>query len=371
MKELQSLIAKQWIIKADDPELYYKIKDQLKILRNFVQEKLGYQIIVSPLMIKLEKLPAKAEPWMGIQEFQSIKEYQMLCFVLMFLEDKENEQQFVLSEITEFILVQFQDESIDWTKFTTRKQLIRVLKFCVDMGMLVVNDGDGELFSKDVEIEVLYENTGISRYFLRNFFSDVLRLNQPRDFHDSTWFDVDETSGIVRRQRVYRRLLLSPGVYRENDALEDFAYLRNKRNQIERDFQSFLPCEIHLHKSSAYLVLEDYKKSSYFPKTQAKDEVLLCICKAIQEYAGEQVLAEHEILSLSFKDFEHLVFQCITRIIKALPKTYRDKTVSLLSNEAIEHLINYGFVVVENEIVKIQPIVAKIGGSYEGVDDNE
>ena len=59
-------------------------------------------------------------------------EYAFLCILLMFLEDKGREEQFVLSQITEFIQGNYiGEEKIDWTLYRHRKDLIKVLRFAV------------------------------------------------------------------------------------------------------------------------------------------------------------------------------------------------------------------------------------------------
>ena len=365
-KVLQQLITRQWIIKQEDPELYYQAKDHLKSMQKYVQDKFGYNIIVNPLMVKLEKLPGIAEPWMGINDFQSIKEYQMLCYVLMYLEDKEIEQQFVLSTISEFIQAQFIDDKIDWTKFSTRKQLIRVLKFCLKLGIIQATDGEEDRFAKDINAEVLYENSGLSRFFLRNFFVDIHNLQTPTAFQGFKGFEIEEDRGIVRRHRVYRRLLLSPGIYKDNDVNDDFAYIRNYRIQIERSFQEIFPCDLHLHKSSAYLIMEDYKTSSYFPKANAGDEIILCIIHNLQSHIKQQEIPNNEIIMLETKQFHSLLEKTITSILKFLPKTYRDQGMKTLIDDTIFTMERYGFVSVKDEAIKLFPIIGKVSGSYEG-----
>lgn len=85
----------------------------------------------------------------------------------MFLEDKEAEEQFVLSELTEYVQSQYQEEQIDWTVYRYRRHMIKVMKYCVVIGILNVDDGSEEGFAKDDTSEVLYENTGASRYFMK------------------------------------------------------------------------------------------------------------------------------------------------------------------------------------------------------------
>ena len=85
----------------------------------------------------------------------------------MFLEEKEAEEQFVLSELTEYIQGQYREEQIDWTVYQYRRHLIKVIKYCVNCGILNLNDGSEENFARDDTSEVLYENTGVSRYFMK------------------------------------------------------------------------------------------------------------------------------------------------------------------------------------------------------------
>ena len=93
MRTLEILLERRWILKSRDRELYYQIRDELGNVKKFLTEKLGYQVIVNPYLIKVEKMPAKPESWMGIREFTDPIEYVFFCMVLMFLEEKEAEEQ--------------------------------------------------------------------------------------------------------------------------------------------------------------------------------------------------------------------------------------------------------------------------------------
>ena len=183
-RTLETLLSQRWILKSRDRELYYELKEELASgeEKKFLMEKLGYPLIVNPYMIKVEKIPAAPENWMGILEFTSKLEYIFFCLVLMFLEDKEAEEQFVLSELTEYIQGQYREEQVDWTVYRYRRHLIKVMKYCVACGILNVNDGSEEGFARDDANEVLYENTGVSRYFMRNFTQDIMGYASPQDF---------------------------------------------------------------------------------------------------------------------------------------------------------------------------------------------
>ena len=91
-------------------------------------------------MIKVEKLPAAAENWMGISEFCDPIEYVFFCLVLMFLEDKEAEDQFVLSELTEYVQSQYREEQIDWTIYRYRRQDEIGTPLCITVDFQTVGD---------------------------------------------------------------------------------------------------------------------------------------------------------------------------------------------------------------------------------------
>ena len=69
MYEFRSLLDRFWVTKAEDKELYYTLKRTQPEYKRFLNEQLGWNLIVNESVIKLEKVPPKAMPWMGIQEF--------------------------------------------------------------------------------------------------------------------------------------------------------------------------------------------------------------------------------------------------------------------------------------------------------------
>lgn len=371
MTPLEELLHRRWILKSQDSALYYKVKDDLKEIKKIMQEKLGFIVIVNPYLIKLEKIPGKAEPWMGIQDFTSVREYQMFCYLLMFLDDKQRDDQFVLSSLTEYIQVQFSQGEIDWLNLTTRRQLIRVIKYAIAQGLIIHDDGDEDRFAQDLTSEVLYENTGISRYFMRNFTREIMEYQKPEEFEQSEWINMDEDRGIVRRQRIYRRLLLSPGVYRSEQD-DDFAYIRNYRNQIMSDFQSYFPCELHIHRSSAYVVLqEDCSCGNVFPsRNTISDCVLLLHGEILHKVKQYQWKPEgYEQIIIGIDEFQQFCERRIQKYIEQLPKQYQMDGKRAVAQRVIKTMELYGFIERKDDQVYINPIAGKLIGKYrEGVE---
>ena len=367
MNTLEILLSKRWILKSREKELYYQVKDEIGELQEFLVEKLGYQIIVNPYLIKLEKIPAHPEKWMGISDFKEKQDYIFLCYILMFLEDKENEEQFVLSELTEYVQSQCREVSVDWTVYQMRRSLIRVLKYCEQSGMLLVNDGSGEKFTKDYTTEVLYENTGVSRYFVKNFTRDISSYQCPKDFEREEWIDVNEDRGVVRRQRVYRTLLMSMGMLRTEETEEDFAYVRNYRNMLQNDLSKYLDCELQVYKGSAYLILgEDSRLGRRFLEEKSVSDIVLLCCGLLREqFAGQDSFKKpNEEMVMGKEELVRLVEQCRERYGKGFIKGYREMTTSDFVTEVLEYMEELAMITIEGQEVRLHPVVGKIIGKY-------
>ena len=367
MNALEILLGRRWILKSRDRELYYQVKDQLGAVKRFLTEKLGYQVIVNPYLIKAEKMPAKPENWMGILEFHHKIEYVFFCIVLMFLEEKEAEEQFVLSELTEYIQGQYREEQVDWTIYSFRRHLIKVLKYCVSCGILNVDDGNEESFARDDSSEVLYENTGVSRYFMKNFTQDIMGFSSPEDFQKEEWIGVDEDRGIVRRQRVYRRLLMTMGMYRDPETEEDFAYVKNVRNMIQGELSEFLDCELHVHRSGAFLILgEDCRMGRCFPEENTLSDIVLLVNSLIGEKIQEGKIvpgAEEQIL-LPREIFLGILEECRERYSRGFIKTYREMTTKEFCQEVLSYMKELSLIEERRGDIWVSGAAGKIAGQY-------
>lgn len=367
MNAIELLLSRRWILKSRERELYYQMKDQVGQFKKFLTEKMGYQVVVNPYLVKVEKIPAVAERWMGIQEFTGTIEYAFFCLVLMFLENKEAEEQFVLSELTEYVQGQYQWEKIDWTVYSYRRHLIKVMKYCVDMGILDVDDGTEENFAKDDTSEVLYENTGASRYFMRNFTQNIMDYENYTDFQKTEWIGVDEDRGIVRRQRVYRNLLMSMGISRTEENEEDFAYVKNYRNMLQGDFEELFPCELQVYRNSAYLVLaEECRLGRWIPEENTLSDIVLLLGQLIRNKVEANLYEpdDNEIIRLSTEAFRQLLEECKKCFGNGFIKTYREMTTEEFYREISAYLMNLELVSKSRDQFLIKPVLGKVIGKY-------
>ena len=167
---------------------------------------------------------------------------------------------------------------------------IRVLRFAVEQGIVGITDGKDEAFMDDEAGEVLYENTGASRYFMKSFSKDIMEYTKPEDFRESDWFEVDEDRGFARRHRVYKRLIFAPGMYKEDGSPEDFEYLKYYGRRLSEELEQLFDCQVHIHRGSAYLLSgDDCRMGSVFPGNNSiSDILLLCFGKMRKKIENDE-----------------------------------------------------------------------------------
>ncbi len=372
MSALETLLQNRWILKSKNKEQYYRLRDEIDEIRKFATEKMGCQIIENQLLVKMEKIPTKAESFMGIEVFQSKMEYVFFCIILMFLEDKEVEEQFVLSQLTEYIqgtVAEFpqMEEGVEWTVYSTRCKLIRVLKYTIDQGILIITDGNEDGFREDGAGEVLYENTGVSRYFMRNFQRDVMEYQSLEDFYEGDWINMDQDRGMIRRHRVYKRILFSPGMYRQNGSEEDFEYLKYYGRRLCEDMEQQFQGQVHIHRGSAYyLAGEDCRMGMTFPGSGVMSNILLLFCKEVQKKVKDKQweIRQDETIHIDQLELERLIRDLKHRYQDGFGKDMRTMTESKFLQQVLEQLQRWTFLQIDGRNGILYPLCGKICGDY-------
>lgn len=257
MNEARTLLENFWICKDCDKETYYKVKRDIPNFQKFIREQLGWKLIHTENLLKLEKKPAHAQSFMGIEDFTDIRDYCILCVVLMYLEDKEEQEQFLLSELIDYVETQLKTYmEIDWTSFTQRKSLVRVMQYMERLQMLCVYEGSSEAFGREEGQEVLYENTGYSKYFATSFTTDISSYESWKDFEKIDFEELNEDRGTLRINRVYRQLAVCPAYYWEENDDADALYLKNQRQWVSKYLNDNLGGNLDIYKNAAFLTLE-------------------------------------------------------------------------------------------------------------------
>ena len=361
------LLENYLILKERDKDLYYDVKDNIDKYKSFIYDNLAYDIIIKDDFIKLEKIPGIPEEWMGINEFTEIKEYIFFILLITFLEDKNKEEQFILSSITEYIEHNYPDEKIEWTIFKNRKSLIKVMKFAIDIGIIKKNDGSEEEFSKSETGDVLYESTGLSRYIVRRFSKNIEDSESYEDLLGDEFSGISKDLGTVRKNRVFRRLLLSPVVYNDENDNGDYDYIKSKRSFIRNTFEENLGWDIHIHKNGALAVLENSNEiKDIFPNKKGESAVVLFINKEIRRNinSGNFKKEDNDTVVMSNLEFDGFIIEVRKTHGHGFTKTLRDVSEQVFINIIRNFMKDFSMIREEKDFTILMPIIWKVLGEY-------
>lgn len=368
MNQFSTLLERYWICKDVEKEQYYQVKRDIPLFQKFVRELLGWKLIHTEHLIKIEKIPAHAESFMGIQEFSDIRDYCILCVVLMFLEDKPEQERFLLSELIQFVetcLKQYME--IDWTSFTQRKSLVRVLQYMEKLEMLRAYDGSSEGFEAEASQEVLYENTGYSRYFATSFPADISQFTSWKDFETVGFDELAEDRGTVRTNRVYRQLVTCPSYIWEEGNDPDALYLKNQRQWVARHIHENLGGRLDIHRNAAFWMLETEDRfGREHPRNAMLPEIVLLVCAEIRSRLeqGEFSTNGNECIDISFGEFEKLVLSCREKWKEAWSKEYREMDECRLLHHVREYMADWMMLRCKEEGYELLPTAGKMTAVY-------
>ena len=371
MNAISLLLDNYWIIRDLNKEDYYQIKNEIndKETKRFIQEMLGWKLIHTENLIKLEKIPANAKAFMGIEEFLETRDYCLLCAVLMFLEDKEENNQFLLSDLiryVEAIISEYME--VDWTSFAQRKSLVRVLQFVENKGMLKVYEGDSSNYSKEMASEVLYENTGLSRYFATNFPIDISNLETWADFEKKQMEELDDKHGQLRINRVFRNLVTCPSLHFIDPNDSDFLYLKNKRAFINTSIEKNMNGTLELSKNNVAIIFVDTNPiGDYHPKNSMLSEIVLLINHEIYKMSKDKkrlIINQDDTITIANHKFDEILLKLKKQYHNLFSKEYREMTNDKYLLLVKDYMQKWLLIKEENEQIIIYPSIALTSGKY-------
>lgn len=368
MNEFRTLLENFWICKDTDKETYYKVKRDIPNFQRFIREQLGWKLVHTENLLKLEKRPAHAESFMGIGEFSDIRDYCILCVVLMYLEDKEEQEQFLLSELLDYVETRLSPYlSVDWTSFTQRKSLVRVLQYMEKLQMLRVYEGRSEGFGSERGQEVLYENTGYSKYFATSFATDISGYQSWEDFEKTDFEEFEGNRGTLRVNRVYRQLAVCPSMFWETADDADSLYLKNQRHWVAKYIREHMGGNLDLYRHMACLSMDgDDCCGSVHPRDAMLPEVVLLLCGQIRKAVSEGRLEkqENEQIYTTGKQLSDLILSCRRMWGAGWSKEYREMDEERLVEQVLEYMADWLMIRQEGDRLVILPSAGRTAGIY-------
>ena len=358
-EELELLLNNFLITKENDKEAYYKIKSKIKKIREFTTTKLGCDVIVNSSLIKLEKIPSKIDNIFGIPGFNNQKEYILFILIIMFLEDKGKDEQFILSNLTNFITnivatIETKEVLIDFKDYGTRKSLVDVLKYLIKLGVIKQIDGNDLLFKDSVENEVLYENTGISHYIVRQFREDIFNYQTASDFLNTT-----KTEELLNKKRyyTYRTLLFYPVFDYSDFDQEIYNYFLNYRNRVINDLKDLLDGDLLIFNNMALLTTNEKTSRINFPNSR---KMIHDIILLVNDYLVNVL----DRTSLDELEFKELLKKIKNENSKYFNKEFREMKDDKFFDEVILGMEKFGLLKKVNNKYEISYVSYLISGNY-------
>lgn len=372
-KGIKLLLENFWIDREKNRDEYYEIKDNIVEIEKFFSEKVGWKIIINSQIIKLEKVPAKSEIFMGILEFKDIMDYCILCGLLMILEDKEDKEQFLLSDLTDRIKLYLKDYiEVDWLNYSHRKSLVRAFEYAENMKLIAKNDGEIKKYNNSIETEVLYEKTGFSRYFATDFKKDISDYNSYKDFEKDIEINSDKRES--RTNRVYRNILTTPAIYWYDSTDPDSIYIRNQKPTLENNLKKYIDGNLHIHKNSAFMGFEENAEiGEIHPKKNMLSEIVLLVCNEIRKKVINQEIKIElkDFIYLSKDKFLDIVEKCRNLYGINWSKEYREMKLEKIFENIIGYMRDWKMAEEKEEKIILYPAVGKVVGKYKRVQEEQ
>ncbi len=376
-KELEYLLNNYWCVKEQNPNIYFQIKNNLDYYKDFIQTKLGSRLIVNDRFIKLEKIPAVPKDYMGISSFTDTLEYTLLLLVLVFLEDKTKLEQFILSNLIDYISNMATTLELNtvpnWNILHHRKCLVNVINHLKELYIIKVVE-EKNVFTEDMQAEALYESTGLSNYYVREFKNNILEYTTLNDYINDEFYNQNENIGDVRRYKVYRHLLYSLVAYQEDLSEFEIDYLRKFRSSINNELNKYTLSELELTKNMAVLLFADETKEKFdFPNNKVISDITLLVNnKVLNKVSNNELVLndDDETISLSKEYLNRIIKDIKQENYNYLSKKYKEMTIDSFVKEVISYLKYYDFIRESSGGYKVYPMISKLIG-YIPKDDHE
>ena len=368
-KEMNLLLNNFWITKDEQKDDYYFLKRNQNKIRNFVSKNLGNKLIIHDRFIKLEKIPTIAKPTFGIQKFTDVEDYVIMFLFLLYLEDKPRGDKFILSSLIQYIrntAITLELMHIpDWNYPASRKSLIRVIDYFLELHILVLKDQDNKNFQDTVEADALYEITGLSNYLVPAFDYDIYECKTPSDFLRKEWGEQTEEKGDIRRYKIYRHLIYAPATTKDELTESEEDYLKKMHKTIQKELMENINMDTEITKNLAYTLADETTiQKEYFPNTKNLSDIVLIITQRIINYQKEKQipLTEQECFHLTKSEFEQILKDTREEASEYFGKKYLDMPFLKYQEEVMTFMRNFHFIKEEEHTILCYPLVKRYLG---------
>ncbi|WP_246042166.1 TIGR02678 family protein [Cohnella pontilimi] len=374
---VHALLNRPWILKEEDQDLYFSIKDHYEELREWFMDQAGFPLIVTRSLAKLERTPVVPHAWMGFEEFREVRDYVFFTYCLWYLEGKTEMDQFLLSDIVEEVREQMAIGGLesDWRHYHHRLSMARALKKLTSLGVLIMVDGDENDWAQNENKNALYECSPHSRYVLRRFPQDLTTYSSMEDLADPILYaDTPDGQNIRKRHRVFRRFLLEPVVldrYWDDDSLP---YVLMQRRYIMDHMQRMLGMEGRRYREGLLFFHPELTgEAALFPTLSGVSDLVLLIAGELRRQMNQEgsrfYMEPDGSVRLERSEMEGLLLRLQERHREYWSKEFRESSSALLAEFCFEHMEQWRLGEWEDaNHFLVSPVVARWNAEYANTD---
>lgn len=267
-------IVKNPIILRDDKN-YAKIRSYEKELQDFFQEYFAYELHIDYEMTRLFRIPNIPKEIMGIRAFNKTEEFTIFMLLIDYLEELQKGNSILISDLVSYI-TDFYPQEVDWRNYRINQSLIKVLKYAQKIELIRKLDGSEDDFLKygEENIEVLYENTGVSKELMINIPIINDNLNKLEDF-----LVIQENSRLTGIKKARRELLNRTVIYKDEELYD---IVKENKNQLDDEFERIFYGDLIVTEEFAYLLMGEEKNiANAFPDNRNVTLIALLFCNQL------------------------------------------------------------------------------------------
>ncbi|MBW7474311.1 TIGR02678 family protein [Paenibacillus oenotherae] len=307
--------------RRSDTDTFREILNNEKTIRRFVTENFGYQLKIDSDQAKLEKVPYYAREWMGIKEFRDEIDYMFLMSILAFLEKKQPEEGFLLSDIIEetkqFL---YNIQLVDWKKRQDRKSFVNAIQYVTNLNLVYIRDGEIESFEESEDGEVLYFTTSLIRYMFRNFSKPIEQIESIEAFL------MDGLDTGNPHHTLMRKLYFEPVVFFNELSEQEREFIARQRNYeiIKKAIEVHTGFELERSLKCIYLIKKERKRHlKQHPHYNNESYIVTQVAKELSDRLSVMQEKPLELWVLSDQEFEDVLQKAKRKNELAWPNTLR------------------------------------------------
>ncbi|WP_179232717.1 DUF2398 family protein [Paenibacillus rigui] len=315
-EEIQTLVfllwSEEWIYRDQKPELFFRIRSYENKLKTIFREWFHYPIYIGDGYVRLIKHPERKV--LDPNPTHSLKyqmDYVLYACTLAFMEEKGEDQQFVLRELLESIKAYYPGgpDAISWSDHGVRTSLIRVIKTLEQERLLLMFDRAIEQFRDKEDYDLLMQISNGLRHVIRHTrlslseYSDKVSLREA--LHQE---EIDD--GKICEQQIWRRLFAQGCLFLTELSQDEVAYIErhglHMQQKLEEVFQG-----VYLERyASTWILIHDKAREgkTIYPAYNTHSHVITVIGTHLRNRLelGEQWLNHRGYVALPSIDVFNL-----------------------------------------------------------------